>query len=100
MALGGGTWQTRTRSCLVYYVNFSSVPRASATLSDRGYAAAPFELNWGPEEQVFPVTSGDMQKNSKTIFGYGYTDPALLPLREIFTHATHYVLLPAGQGAR
>lgn len=82
-----------------YYVNFSSVPRASATLSDRGYAAAPFELNWGPEEQVFPVTSGDMQKNSKTIFGYGYTDPALLPLREIFTHATTVYCYRLGKGA-
>lgn len=99
MALGGGTWQTQNKVLPGYYVNFSSVPRASATLSDRGYAAAPFELNWGPEEQVFPVTSGDMQKNSKTIFGYGYTDPALLPLREIFTHATTVYCYRLGKGA-
>ena len=99
MALGGGTWQTQNKVLPGYYVNFSSVPRASATLSDRGYAAAPFELNWGPEEQVFPVTSGDMQKNSKTIFGYGYTDPALLPLREIFTRATTVYCYRLGKGA-
>lgn len=37
MALGGGTWQTQNKVLPGYYVNFSSVPRASATLSDRGY---------------------------------------------------------------
>lgn len=88
MALGGGTWQVQNKVLPGYYVNFSSVPRASATLSDRGFAAAPFELSWGPEGEVFAVTSGEFQKNSKTIFGYAYDHPKMLPLREIFTHAT------------
>ena len=47
MALGGGTWQVQNKVLPGYYVNFSSVPRASAALSDRGYAAAPFELGPG-----------------------------------------------------
>lgn len=88
MALGGGTWQTQNKVLPGYYVNFSSVPRASANLSDRGFAAAPFELSWGPEGEVFAVTSGEFQKNSKTIFGYAYDHPKMLPMREIFTHAT------------
>ncbi len=79
MALGGGTWQTQNKVLPGYYVNFSSVPRASAALSDRGFAAAPFELNWGPEGEVFAVTSGEFQKNSKTIFGYAYDHPKMLP---------------------
>ena len=72
MALGGGTWLTQNKVLPGSYIVFSSVPRASATLSDRGYAAAPFELSWGPEGTVFPVTSREFQKNSKTIFGYAY----------------------------
>ena len=82
MALGGGTWQTQNKVLPGYYVNFSSVPRASATLSDRGYAAAPFELSWGPEGEVFPVTSGEFQKNSKVIFGYAYDHPKMLRSEE------------------
>lgn len=99
MALGGGTWQTQNKVLPGYYVNFSSVPRASATLSDRGYAAAPFELSWGPEGEVFPVTSGEFQKNSKVIFGYAYDHPKMLPLREIFTHATTVYCYRLGSGA-
>lgn len=99
MALGGGTWQVQNKVLPGYYVNFSSVPRASATLSDRGYAAAPFELSWGPEGEVFPVTSGEFQKNSKVIFGYAYDHPKMLPLREIFTHATTVYCYRLGSGA-
>lgn len=83
MALGGGNWLTQNKVLPGSYINFSSVAKASATLSDRGYAAAPFVLSWGPEGEVFPVTSGEFQKNSKAIFGYGYDHPKLLALREI-----------------
>ena len=69
MALGGGTWLTQNKVLPGTYVNFTSVAKASATLSNRGYAAAPFALSWGPEGEVFAVTSGDFQKNSKVIFG-------------------------------
>ena len=99
MALGGGTWLTQNKVLPGSYIVFSSVPRASATLSDRGYAAAPFELSWGPEGTVFPVTSGEFQKNSKTIFGYAYDHPKMLPLREIFTHATTVYCYRLGTGA-
>lgn len=99
MALGGGTWLTQNKVLPGYYVNFSSVPRASAALSDRGFAAAPFELSWGPEGEVFAVTSGEFQKNSKTIFGYAYDHPKMLPLREIFTHATTVYCYRLGSGA-
>ena len=69
MALGGGTWLTQNKVLPGTYVIFSSVAKASATLSDRGHAAAPFKLSWGPENEVFAVTSGEFQKNSKAIFG-------------------------------
>ena len=88
MALGGGTWLVQNKVLPGSYINFSSVAKASATLSDRGYAAAPFVLSWGPENEVFAVTSGEFQKNSKAIFGYSYDHPKMLALREIFLHAT------------
>lgn len=56
-------------------------------LSERGVAAIPLALNWGPVDTVFTVTGEDFQKNSMKIFGYSYDAPELLPIREIFRHA-------------
>ena len=99
MALGGGTWLVQNKVLPGSYINFSSVAKASATLSDRGYAAAPFVLSWGPENEVFAVTSGEFQKNSKAIFGYSYDHPKMLALREIFLHATTVYCYRLGLGA-
>ena len=100
MALGGGAWQVQNKVLPGSYINFSSVAKASATLSDRGYAAAPFVLSWGPEDEVFAVTSGEFQKNSKAIFGYSYDHPKMLALREIFLHATTVYCYRLGLGAK
>ena len=100
MALGGGTWLVQNKVLPGSYINFSSVAKASATLSDRGYAAAPFVLSWGPENEVFAVTSGEFQKNSKAIFGYSYDHPKMLALREIFLHATTVYCYRRGLGAK
>lgn len=84
MAFGGGIWLTQNKVLPGTYINFISVAKASATLSDRGVAALPMPLPWGPEGTVFEVTNGDFQKNSMNIFGYTYDAPAMLPLRELF----------------
>ena len=88
MALGGGSWLTQNKVLPGSYINFASLAKASAALSDRGIAAAPFVLSWGPEGTVFEVTAADFQKNGKSIFGYGYDAPEMLALREIFCNAT------------
>ncbi len=98
MALGGGNWQTQNKVLPGSYINFTSLARASASLSDRGVAAAPFVLSWGPEDKVFPVTSGEFQKNSKVLFGYAYDHPKMLALREIFLHATTVYCYRLGKG--
>lgn len=98
MAHGGGTWLTQNKVMPGTYINFSSLAKATAALSDRGIAAAPFVLNWGPEGTIFEVTSGDFQKNSKIIFGYGYDAPEMLALREIFCHATKVYCYRLGTG--
>ena len=64
MALGGGIWAVQNKVLPGTYINFSSVAKASATLSERGYAAMPLVLDWGPDNTVFAVTSGDFQKRT------------------------------------
>ena len=88
MAYGGGTWLAQNKILPGAYINFSSVSKASATLSDRGIAAAPFELDWGAPGVLRLIEQGEFQKESFDLFGHGYTDDEMLPLREIFLHAT------------
>lgn len=84
MALGGGTFLTQNKTLPGSYINFVSVSRASATLSDRGVATMPIELDWGAEDTVFAVTPDEFQKDSLKIFGYAYTAPELKGLRDLF----------------
>ncbi len=84
MALGGGTFLVQNKILPGSYINFISASRATATLSDRGVAAIPVELDWGLEGDVFSVDSGQFQKDSLKIFGYDYTHDSLKPLRDLF----------------
>ncbi len=99
MAYGGGTWLTQNKVMPGSYINFSSLARANAALSDRGIAASAFTLNWGPENEVFAVTNGDFQKNSLRILGYGFNAPEMLFFRELFKNATKVYCYRLGTGA-
>ncbi len=84
MSLGGGTFLTQNKVLPGSYINFVSVARASASLSDRGYATIGLELDFGIENEVFTVTAEDFQKNAKKIFGYDYAHAKLKGLRDLF----------------
>lgn len=87
MALGGGTFTSQNKVLPGSYINFVSAARAGATLSERGTVTMGLELDWGPEG-VFEVTSEDLIKNTKKIFGYAYGADELTAIRDIFCHAT------------
>lgn len=84
MALGGGTFLVQNKKLPGAYINFVSKAAATATLSERGIATMPLELDWGKEGEIFEVTNGDFQKNSMEIFGYEYTSDKLKGLRDLF----------------
>lgn len=101
MALGGGTFLTQNKILPGAYINFISVANASATLSDRGIATIPLDMDWGPENQVVTVELADFLKNSQKIFGYAYTAEQLKPMRDIFKHAkTVYFFRLNASGAK
>lgn len=87
MALGGGTWTTQNKKLPGTYINYVSAGIASQALSDRGIATMPVELDWGSDE-VFQVTTADMQKSALELFGYSYTDDRLKGLRDLFAGGT------------
>lgn len=83
------------------YINFVSKAAASATLSERGIATMPLELDWGVSGEVFEVTNGDFQKNSMEIFGYEYTSDKMKGLRDLFLNTqTFYGYRLNGGGAK
>lgn len=84
MALGGGVFLTQNKKIPGTYINFISAVRASTNISDRGYAAMPLILDWGPDGEVFTVEVADFQKESLKIFGYDYTSDKLKGLRDLF----------------
>lgn len=101
MALGGGSFTTQNKELPGAYINFVSAASASATLSDRGIATMPLELDWGKEGEVFEVTSGDFQKNSMKIFGHSFDSPKMKGLRDLFIGAkTLYVYRLNGGGTK
>lgn len=87
MGLGGGTFLVQNKVLPGAYINFVSAARASANLSDRGYAALALELDWGVDGEVFTVENADFQTDSLKIFGYDYTSPKLKGLRDLFLNA-------------
>lgn len=84
MALGGGTWISQNKTLPGTYINFVSAARASSSLSERGVAAMPLVLSWGPDGEVFTVTAEEFQKNSMKIFGYAYGDDAIKGITDLF----------------
>ena len=88
MALGGGTFLTQNKVLPGTYMNFISTAKATAQLSDRGYAAMALELDWGEEGKIITIENGDFQKNCLKIFGYDYTHEKLKGLRDLFLNAT------------
>ena len=82
--LGGGTFTVQNKILNGAYINFVSMSKASATLSDRGVATMPLELDWGIDNAIFEVTPADFQKNSMTIFGYPFTHEKMKGLRDLF----------------
>lgn len=102
MALGGGTFLVQNKVLPGSYINFISAARASANLSDRGYAAMGLELDWGVDGEVFTVELADFQKDSVTLFGFDYTSDKLKGLRDLFLNAkTLYAYrLNSGQKAQ
>ncbi len=101
MALGGGTFVAQNKVLPGAYINFVSLASASATLSDRGIATMPLELDWGVEGAIFEVTSADFKENSTKFFGYPYDHEKMKGLRDLFRNITTlYAYRLNGGGAK
>ncbi len=66
------------------YINFVSAVSADLSLSGRGIASMPLNLDWGEEGKVIEVTRDDFKGSCQKIFGYHYTHEKMKGLRDLF----------------
>lgn len=90
MAFGGGNFTTMNKVLPGTYINFISARSAGVGLSDRGVVLLPMELDWGEENKIFAVTAADILQaaSCRKLLGHVYADDEMLPVREVFRHAT------------
>lgn len=99
--LGGGTFTAQNKILPGSYINFVSLSRANASLSDRGIVTMPLSLDWGESGKVIEVTNADFQKNALKLFGYDYSHDKMKGLRDLFLNArTLYVYRLNGAGEK
>lgn len=85
MALGGGTFTSQNKILPGSYINFVSAAQAYS-ISERGVAALPVQLDWGAEGSVFEVTADQFQRYSLKLFGYSVDDERMKGMRDLFKH--------------
>lgn len=98
--LGGGNFTVQNKVFPGAYINFVNSASANASLGTRGVAAIPMVLSWGPEKEVFEVTSEEFQKNAKEIFGYFADEDPMLPIRELFKNMTKGIFYRLNDGIK
>ena len=99
MALGGGAFTAHNKSLPGAYINFVSRTQPAGA-GERGYAAIGIELDWGPSD-LFTVTAEKAVNASQELFGYSYDSDNLMPVRELFRHATNVTFYRLnGDGAK
>lgn len=85
--LGGGTFIAQNKILPGSYINFISLSKANANLSDRGIVTMPLILDWGAEGEIFEVSNSDFQRNALKLFGYDYSHEKMKGLRDLFLNA-------------
>lgn len=86
MPIGGGSFTVQNKVLPGAYINYVSMG-TNAKMGERGVAALPLELNWGPEGQVFKLDAADFNATSLKVFGYDPTDANILLVREAMKRA-------------
>lgn len=96
--LGGGSFTAQNKILPGAYINFVSAANAAPGMSERGIAAVPLVLDWGPAREVFEVTSEQFQRECQGIFGYSYDADEMKDLRELYLNITKGVFYRLNSG--
>lgn len=98
--LGGGSFTVQNKVLPGAYINFVSAASTGASIGERGVAAIPMVLDWGPEKEVFQMTAEEFPEKCLNVFGYSYEDVSMLPVRELFRNLTKGVFYRLNTGVK
>lgn len=87
MSLGGGYFSSQDKTIPGSYMVFISAVNTDAEMSGRGTAAMGFELDWGPEGEIFEITPEMIQFHSMELLGYPRTHDKLQFIREVLMNS-------------
>lgn len=100
MALGGGTFTSQNKKLPGVYLNFVSAKKDYSAMGERGTAALPLVLDWGPENTVEKLEASEFVQEARKRLGYDAQAPELLPFREVFRNAKALYYSRLNGGAR
>lgn len=89
MAFGGGTWTVQNKVLPGAYINFIT-NATSNQFGERGTGCIGALLNWFGDEPVV-VTADEIMGNCKKLFGYSYSSPQMMFVREFFKHGNKLI---------
>lgn len=98
MAYGGGIYISQNKKLPGTYINFIGKRKSSGALSDRGTAAVALSLGWGELGKIVKVSRSEISKKCLKLFGVPYTDPSMMPIRELFCNANDLLVYRLGTG--
>lgn len=79
------------------YINFVGYGNA-ATLGERGIAALPLELDWGPEGLIYALPSEEFNQTALTVFGFDPAAAELLLIREALKRCSKLLVYRINSG--
>lgn len=95
--MAGGTFLTTNKVRAGVYINFRTNDTNGASVGERGTAALPMELSFGPAGQLIPV---DRDTNVKELFGFDSASEELLLLRECAKRASKVLVYRLKDGVK
>ena len=95
--MAGGTFLVQNKIRAGAYINFRSGKQISVSVRDRGIAAVPLEIGFGPAGVLTEVTA---ETDVKKRLGYPADSPALLLVRECAKRARTVLVYRLAEGTK
>lgn len=93
--MANGTWTTQNKVSPGTYINFKSAARAVGTVGERGVAAFPAPLPWGPEG-VIQLEAESFLQNAQKLLGFGAADARIRHIAAAMAHASRVLIYRLG----
>ncbi|MGZ7442774.1 phage tail sheath family protein [Paenibacillus sp. TH7-28] len=93
--MANGTWTTQNKVSPGVYINFKSAARPLGTVGERGVAAFPASLPWGPSG-VIKLEAATFLQNALKLLGFNAADARIRHIAAAMSHASQVLIYRLG----